>query len=68
MSNYLQYVKAITEAYKSGITTFEMASGKIYGYLECLRDMGVITTRDTINYLRSAVEKLLEIKNTTQHF
>lgn len=63
MSNYLEYVKAITEAYKSGLITFEMTSGKICGYLECLRDMGVITTSDMINHLRDAVGKLLEIKN-----
>lgn len=63
MSNYLEYVKVITEIYKSGLITFDMASCRICGYLECLRDMGVITTNDMINYLKDAVRKLLEIKN-----
>lgn len=60
MKEYAKFEKEIVMLYKRKLITFTEAWGRIYGYLKCLEDKGILDSERVTEEHNISMKKLLD--------
>lgn len=62
MTKYMKFEKAIINTYRRGLIDFDEAFNKLFGYLKCMVDMGLIESDRATEEMSLTTKKLLDSK------
>jgi hypothetical protein len=63
MIKYVEFETIVLATYRRGLASFEEAENKLYGYLKCMTDIGVLEVHRASEEFQISVKKLLDISN-----
>lgn len=61
MVKYAEFETIVLATYRRGLASFEKAENKLYGYLKCMTDIGVLEVHRASDEFQISVKKLLNI-------
>lgn len=62
MTNYMKFEKEVINAYRRDLIDFNEAINKLFGYIKCMADMGLIERDRATEEMNLTTKKLLDSK------
>ena len=62
MKKYLEFEKAVINIYRRDLIDFDEAINKLFGYIKCMVDMGLMESDRAEEEMNIATKKLLDSK------
>lgn len=63
MVKYLEFEQSVIATYRRGLVSFDEAENKLYGYLKCMTDIGMLEVHRASEEFQISVKKPSDISN-----